>query len=153
MRGTTLVSGGSDGSVRVWSLTTNTPIHRLAAHDNSVTSLQFDDVRIVSGGSDGRVKIWDLTTGLLIRELSQPSEAVWRVAFEEERGVVLATRANKTVMEVWNFTPPEEYEERVSSDQLNRAKMIAEEEDSKMMDICYSNRGDQMSDMGEYNAW
>ena len=106
MRGNTLVTGGSDGSVRVWSLITNAPIHRLAAHDNSVTSLQFDDARIVSGGSDGRVKIWDTKTGAQIRELSQPAEAVWRVAFESERCVVMASRAGRTIMEVWDFTPP-----------------------------------------------
>lgn len=108
MRGSTLVTGGSDGSVRVWSLDTYSPIHRLAAHDNSVTSLQFDDTRIVSGGSDGRVKIWDLKAGTLTRELSQPAEAVWRVAFEEERSVVLASRQGRTVMEVWDFSPPDE---------------------------------------------
>lgn len=108
MRSSTLVTGGSDGSVRVWSLVSNSPIHRLAAHDNSVTSLQFDDNRIVSGGSDGRVKIWDLTTGMLIRELSQPAEAVWRVAFESERCVVMASRGSRTTMEVWDFAPPAE---------------------------------------------
>ena len=108
IRGSTLVTGGSDGSVRVWSLDSYTPIHRLAAHDNSVTSLQFDDSRIVSGGSDGRVKIWNLQTGTLIRELSQPAEAVWRVTFEEERSVVLAQRQGRTVMEVWDFAPPDE---------------------------------------------
>lgn len=108
MRASTLVTGGSDGSVRVWSLASYTPIHRLAAHDNSVTSLQFDDSRIVSGGSDGRVKIWDLNSGVLIRELSQPAEAVWRVAFERERCVVMASRGGRTVMEVWDFTPPGE---------------------------------------------
>lgn len=108
MRASTLVTGGSDGSVRVWSLTSYTPVHRLAAHDNSVTSLQFDDSRIVSGGSDGRVKIWDLASGGLIRELSQPAEAVWRVAFERERCVVMASRSGRTVMEVWDFTPPGE---------------------------------------------
>lgn len=73
-----------------------------------MTSLQFDDTRIVSGGSDGRVKIWNLHTGTLIRELSQPAEAVWRVAFEEERCVVLANRQGRTVMEVWDFAPPDE---------------------------------------------
>lgn len=100
MRGDTLVTGGSDGSVRVWSLTQMRPIHRLAAHDNSVTSLQFDNTRIVSGGSDGRVKVWDLRTGQQLSELSEPSEAVWRVAFEEEKAVIMANRAGRTVMEV-----------------------------------------------------
>ncbi|SPO01063.1 related to archipelago beta form (F-box-WD40 repeat protein) [Cephalotrichum gorgonifer] len=107
MRGDTLVTGGSDGSVRIWSIERNCPIHRLAAHDNSVTSLQFDDTRVVSGGSDGRVKIWDLKTGHLVRELIM-SEAVWRVAFEDEKCVALALRQNRTVMEVWSFSPPEE---------------------------------------------
>lgn len=99
MRGDTLVTGGSDGSVRVWSLEKMCPIHRLAAHDNSVTSLQFDDTRVVSGGSDGRVKIWDLKTGHLVRELIAQGEAVWRVAFEDEKCVALALRQNRTVME------------------------------------------------------
>ncbi|KAL8675697.1 MAG: hypothetical protein Q9186_007667 [Xanthomendoza sp. 1 TL-2023] len=114
MRNSTLVTGGSDGSVRVWSLNTYNPIHRLAAHDNSVTSLQFDDLRVVSGGSDGRVKVWDLATGTLIRELSQPAEQVWRVAFESERCVVMASRTSRTIMEVWDFTPPVDDDERSS---------------------------------------
>ncbi|EHY58179.1 hypothetical protein HRR83_004961 [Exophiala dermatitidis] len=125
MRGDTLVTGGSDGSVRVWSLQTNTPIHRLAAHDNSVTSLQFDDHRIVSGGSDGRVKIWSLETGQLVRELSQPAEAVWRVAFEEEKAVIMASRSNRTVMEVWSFSPPEEPWERRSESPLSLPERIS----------------------------
>jgi F-box and WD-40 domain protein CDC4 len=108
MRGDTLVTGGSDGSVRVWSIQRLAAIHRLAAHDNSVTSLQFDEQRIVSGGSDGRVKIWDLHSGVQIRELSSPAEAVWRVAFEEEKCVILASRASRTAMDVWTFTPERE---------------------------------------------
>lgn len=104
MRGGTLVTGGSDGSVRVWSLERFCPIHRLAAHDNSVTSLQFDDTRVVSGGSDGRVKVWDLKTGHLVRELIAQGEAVWRVAFEDEKCVAMALRNSRTVMEVRRWT-------------------------------------------------
>jgi F-box and WD-40 domain protein CDC4 len=103
MRDDILVTGGSDGSVRVWSLLDYQAIHRLAAHDNSVTSLQFDNSRIVSGGSDGRVKVWDLKKGTLVRELSDPAEAVWRVVFEEEKCVIMASRGGRTVMEVSYF--------------------------------------------------
>ena len=46
----------------------------------------------------------------MIRELSQPAEAVWRVAFESERCVVMASRVGRTIMEVWDFTPPTEVE-------------------------------------------
>jgi len=104
MRDNILVTGGSDGSVRVWSLETMAAIHRLAAHDNSVTTLQFDKTRIVSGGSDGRVKIWDVKTGYLIRELSSQFQAVWRVAFEAEKCIILAQKQNRTVMEVSETT-------------------------------------------------
>ena len=100
MRGDTLVTGGSDGSVRIWSLKNMAPIHRLAAHDNSVTSLQFDETRVVSGGSDGRVKVWDLQTGQLVRELSSAAQAIWRVAFEAEKAVIMASRIDRTIMEV-----------------------------------------------------
>jgi len=58
MRGNTLVTGGSDGSVRVWDLERLRCVSRMAAHDNSVTSLQFDDKIIVTGGSDGYVKVF-----------------------------------------------------------------------------------------------
>ncbi len=105
MRGDTLVTGGSDGSVRVWSLERFCAIHRLAAHDNSVTSLQFDDTRVVSGGSDGRVKVWDLKTGQLVRELVTQGEAVWRVAFEDQKCVAMALKNGRTVMEVSSQPP------------------------------------------------
>lgn len=58
------------------------------------------------------MKIWDLRSGLLIRELIQPAEAVWRVAFEDERSVVLASRHGRTVMELWDFTPPDDDDDR-----------------------------------------
>ncbi|KAK9367464.1 WD40-repeat-containing domain protein [Lipomyces kononenkoae] len=105
MLGDTLVTGSSDGSTRVWDLKSMTCVHRLAAHDNSVTTLQFDEHRIVTGGSDGRVKVWDIKTGHHIRDLPCTYEAVWRVAFEDEKVVVLASRQNRTHMEVISFSP------------------------------------------------
>src|SRR5277367_863505 len=64
MRGNVLVTGGSDGSVRVWDLEKLRCVTRMAAHDNSVTSLQFDDKIIVTGVSDGYVKVLSPLTNL-----------------------------------------------------------------------------------------
>lgn len=89
----------------VFDVESETCLHRLCAHDNSVTCLQFDDRFIVSGGNDGRVKLWDVRTGAFIRELSKPGDAVWRVAFRDDRCVVLCQRGGKTVLEVLSFKP------------------------------------------------
>jgi len=74
--------------VIVFSLATLECIHRLCAHDNSVTCLQFDNKFVVTGGNDGRVKLWDYKTGRKIRELAEPCEAVWRVVFRDDRCVI-----------------------------------------------------------------
>ena len=100
-----LVTGGSDGRVIVFSLTTYETLHRLCAHDNSVTCLQFDSRFIVTGGNDGRIKLWDFKTGAFIRELGEGCEAVWRVVFRDDRCVVLCRREGRTVMEVKSFRP------------------------------------------------
>jgi F-box and WD-40 domain protein CDC4 len=54
---TLLVTGGSDGRVITFSLSTFQPLHRIAAHDSSVTALQFDSSSsfssFPSSGGDG----------------------------------------------------------------------------------------------------
>ncbi|GAA5837862.1 hypothetical protein JCM5353_006448 [Sporobolomyces roseus] len=104
----TLITGGSDGRVIVFDLSTFDTIHRLCAHDNSVTCLQVDERFIVTGGNDGRIKLWDFRTGLLVRELSEPCGAVWRVVFRDDKCVTLCRRDGKTLMDVRTFRPSEE---------------------------------------------
>jgi F-box and WD-40 domain protein CDC4 len=43
---------------------------------------------------------------------------VWRVVFEEEKAVVLASRAGRTVMEVWSFAPPPDQMEEADIDRF-----------------------------------
>ncbi|KAK9458203.1 WD40-repeat-containing domain protein [Dipodascopsis uninucleata] len=126
MRNNILVSGSSDGSTRVWDLNLMTCIHRLAAHDNSVTTLQFDEHRIVTGGSDGRVRVWDINTGHHIRDLPCTFEAVWRIAFEGDKVVILASRQNRTHMEVISFSPTLEELESNTSSQLSHSLLNAD---------------------------
>lgn len=92
----------------MYNLDTLSCVHRLCAHDNSVTSVQFDERFIVTGGNDGTVKLWDMRTGALVRELlDRPADAVWRVTIRDDRVVVLCRRGERTCMELRTFRPVE----------------------------------------------
>ena len=81
----TLITGGSDGKVIIFSLKTYKMLYQLLAHDNSVTCLQFDDRFIVTGGNDGKVKLWNFKTGEFVRELCDQSDQVWKVSFRDDK--------------------------------------------------------------------
>jgi F-box and WD-40 domain protein CDC4 len=111
-----LVTGGSDGRVITFSLETLAPLHRIAAHDSSVTALQFDDEFLVTGGNDGRVRLWDVKSGSFVREMCEGSESVWKVGFgggdarvgrgggREVLGI-MCKRNGKTAVEIWSLRP------------------------------------------------
>jgi F-box and WD-40 domain protein CDC4 len=89
--------------VITFSLTTFEALHRIAAHDSSVTSLQFDARFLVTGGNDGRVRLFETDTGNYIRELREPCDCIWKVVFRKATCAIMCKRAGKTVMEIWNY--------------------------------------------------
>lgn len=70
----TLISGGGDGIINLWSLDRNsggivrTPLP-LENGDESVLSLALDGTLLYSGRLDGEVNVWDLDTRQLIRRV------------------------------------------------------------------------------------
>ena len=63
--GARAVSGGEDGTVRVWDLAAGQQQATLTGHEGAVMSVAVtaDGARAVSGGEDGTVRVWDLATG------------------------------------------------------------------------------------------
>lgn len=108
LSGDTLATGGSDGRVITFSLSSMSSLRRIAAHDSSVTALQFDAHFLVTAGNDGRVRLFDASSGAFIRDLTAPADSVWKVAHKKDKCVVMCRRAGKTVMEIWSFRPSEE---------------------------------------------
>ncbi|EKM61638.1 uncharacterized protein PHACADRAFT_248359 [Phanerochaete carnosa HHB-10118-sp] len=96
-------------------------VQRLAAHDSSVTGLQFDSRFLVTGGNDGRVRLFefhkDASAGAeggagglggkfeYVREMSDACESVWKVAYTEHTCAIMCKRAGKTQVEIWSFRP------------------------------------------------
>ena len=72
--GETLISGGGDGSIKMWSLDASVEgaiRHRatLENGDESVLALTLDGTLLYSGRLEGDVNVWDLDTRQLIRSV------------------------------------------------------------------------------------
>jgi WD40 repeat protein len=68
------VTGGVDGTVRVWDLVTSTSVGEpLRGHTDSVTAVACTHVSsrpiAVTSGVDGTVRVWDLTSHTAIGDL------------------------------------------------------------------------------------
>jgi WD40 repeat protein len=65
---TRLVSGGSDGRVRVWNVAGRTQVmeHSFKEHKKAVTSVQInaDDTECLSSSADGSCIVWNLVRGV-----------------------------------------------------------------------------------------
>ncbi|KAH3662343.1 hypothetical protein OGAPHI_005595 [Ogataea philodendri] len=67
-RSNILAAGYSDGSIKIWDMTSGSVIIKFSGHKSAITMLQFDrsGTRLVSGSRDTTIIIWDLVgeTGL-----------------------------------------------------------------------------------------
>jgi WD40 repeat protein len=89
--GTLLLTGGTQGLLRIWDIKTGGVRKRAPAHNGLMRSLVFspDGQTFVTGGEDKRVRFWDAgTCGPLPREINPPGYT-WPLAFCE-RGDLLA---------------------------------------------------------------
>ena len=58
---TTIISGSSDNTVRVWDLGSKSCVEVLRGHTMSVHSVaKFNETTIISGSKDNTVRVWDL---------------------------------------------------------------------------------------------
>lgn len=106
-----ILSGGSDGRIMIYDAKTFETLHRIPAHDNSVTALQFDEQEnvLVTGGNDGNVRLWDLESGEFVREVCEKSEQVWKVSFVRgDKCVVVSKRDAKTMMDLISLNSKKE---------------------------------------------
>lgn len=108
---TLLVSGHSDGVVRVWSLPEKRCLLRLRKNTNILrspvailnsNSNTSKDYVIATGGSDYAVRLWSSTGGKCIRSLKGHTNVILAVAFDANKGILATGGADHTV-KLWNI--------------------------------------------------
>ena len=99
--GAWLASGGSDQTVRLWTLASGES-RILAGHTGTVRSVAFspDGVWLASGGSDQTVRLWSLPAEDEVRILRPPADAVTSLAFSPSQSLLAA--AAGTSVHLWD---------------------------------------------------
>lgn len=101
--GKTLVSGGYDGTIKIWNLHTGELLNSIKGHDDAAESLAIssDGRMLVSGSWDNRIKLWNLKTSKLIRTFSGHLDDVESVAISPDGKQIVSSSWDQTI-KLWN---------------------------------------------------
>ena len=102
--GDTLVTGGSDTKVRVWSLRKKGIVKSLEGHHASVVRVACGPrgELVASGDNDGVVRLWQISDGRLLGTFSVAGNSVFSLAFHPH-GASLATGGKDRTVRLWRI--------------------------------------------------
>ncbi len=98
--GRQVLSGGSDGAVRLWDIATGQRRGNFRGHAGMVMSAAFspDATRVLSGGRDGLLVLWDAATGKVLRSFAPGHKfGINSVAFSPDGRTALSAGNDDTI--------------------------------------------------------
>ncbi|MEK6247245.1 MAG: WD40 repeat domain-containing protein, partial [Planctomycetales bacterium] len=101
--GLRLLTGGSQGQIKLWDPSSAVELLNIQGHDGEVrqTAWRPDGQQWVTVGNDGKIKLWDASSGQEINSLRGHSAQVKSVAWNTD-GSLLATGDASGAVKLWN---------------------------------------------------
>ncbi|MGH3568259.1 MAG: P-loop NTPase fold protein [Pseudonocardia sp.] len=103
--GTQIVTGGADGTARIWDRASGQQVGAaLTGHTSSVLAVAVtpDSTQIVTGGADGTARIWDRASGQQVgAALTGHTRSVWAVAVTPDGAQIVTGGADGTIR-IWD---------------------------------------------------
>jgi WD40 repeat protein len=131
--GTRIISGDSDGTLRLWDANTGQPIgDRLTGHSGGVSSVAFspDSARIVAGSSGtgsgvGILRLWDAKTGQPVgASLQGISGVVTSVAFSNSGSLIVSGDSHGT-LRLWDASTRQPVGEPLQGNEYSAVLRVA----------------------------
>jgi DNA-binding beta-propeller fold protein YncE len=102
--GSCILSGGEDGTMKLWETGTGRELRTFLGHKAGVTSVAFspDGSMAVSGSSDSTLRLWDVASG---RELQATDGLGWKIAGVafSPTGKFVASAADDNQVKLWSL--------------------------------------------------
>jgi WD40 repeat protein len=100
--GRTIVTGGRDGTARIWNGSTGRLVHELAGHQGQVLDVAISPsgTEVATASTDGTARIWDASTGQLVVPLFGHTDFVRSVEFSPD-GLSVATASEDGTARTW----------------------------------------------------
>lgn len=99
----TIVSGGRDGTVTIWSADDGQKLNalKIGGDGMSVTALSPDGLLVAGGDDDDAIKVWSLGAAQSLFVLRDHTDVIRSIAFSADGERLVSTSADKTA-KVWD---------------------------------------------------
>jgi WD40 repeat protein len=107
--GQQVLTGGMDGSAKLWDAISGQELRSFEGHDDWVRSVAFspNGQQVLTGGMDGSAKLWDAASGQELRSFKGHGRSVFSVAFSPNGQQVL-TGSSDGSAKLWDAASGQE---------------------------------------------